>query len=547
MTLTRIEFARDGAEWDRLCADFDDFTPTQSYAWGEGRRADGWQVRRDQWLDGAGRVVALAVVLARRRWGVRVVYLSRGPLVLRRGLSPPEVETNWKACLSAYSASLRVGEVLFCYVYQSSAEITPPVLRETGLHPAFPPAGEYSFSSLVTLSGPDALLSGASSDWRKIFRRSEAVFDHVESSSDPADFLRARSLVETLERRKGFATTLTSPLVRSPAAAGARLFYLENSAGKMVAALGVTLAGRRAARILAGVDAAEARQHPGLGRVLEVAAARWAFHQGAAFYDLEGLNPYNRGVYNFKIGMRGALFSPVGMHVCSRPVFLGRLYALWKQRRWELPLHIWQTSKRNFLQVLLRRLTGGRLECFRLRIYTRDLEADGPGRPGFTLVCLDRLDPAEFSYRLATVRQIWDPCRDLHPDRKECWVLLGERGYAAGYGFVYWGRAGLPEIGMDFPLGPQEIYIADCYLTPEYRGQRLYAPLLEQICAQARRRGARRAWIAADAANRPSVRGIETAGFVLEREAVWKRIGGWSRLLWRGAASKPSPACMTAG
>ncbi|MBI3667704.1 MAG: GNAT family N-acetyltransferase [Acidobacteria bacterium] len=540
-SLTRSEFRGPPAEWDRLCGQFADFTLTQSYAWGEGRRADGWRVRRDQWWDDRGRLVALATVLQKRIYGFGLTYISRGPLVLQQRFSPAEAEGHWQACMSCYRKALRWGRILLCYVYQSSAQISPVTIRNSGLHPLFPPTGEYAFSSVVTLDFRDALLQGASSDWRKLFRKSEASLAAVKESTDVRDFLRARQLVARLEKSKGFTTTLTEPLLRSMVA-NSRLFYLENGSGEITAALLVAIAGNRAARLMAGVDPDQVRSQPGIGRVLEVAASRWVFEQAVAWYDLEGLNPYNRGVFNFKVGMRGALFSPAGMHACSRPALLAKLCGLWKQRCWMLPLYIWRTSKVYFWQLARQRLGGRFLVLSRLRIYSLDLEHNPAveARPGFSVSCLDRFDPEDFEYRLSTVRELWGPCQDLRPEFKECYVLLGSHGYAVGYGFLHWGRAELPEISTVLPLEGKDVYISNCYLIPEFRGQRLYPYLLQQICAHARRRGARVARIAVNPANRVSVRGIEGAGFVLEKEASCLRLAGRQRLRWQEPPLAPT-------
>jgi len=538
--LTRVAFAGTAAEWDHSCSSFTDFTLTQSYAWGQGRTGDGWQVNRDQWLDHRGEPVAMATVLRKRKFGIRLVYISRGPLVFRKGMTEKEAEGRWKQCLESYQRALGWGEVLLCYVYESSARITPIAIRDAGLRPLFAATGEYAFSSFVALTSPDALLQRASSDWRNRFRRSEALLARVKQSCEPEDCLRARRLVARLEARKKFTTTVSESLLRS-IAANAHLFYLESDTGEMTAALLVAVAGGRAARLMAGVDPDEARRHPGIARVLEVAFSRWAFEQGILVYDLEGLNPYNRGVFDFKNGLRGSMFSPAGMHACSRPALLAKLYAALKQRRWRTPLDIWRVSKTYFAQLLCLRLSRGRIGWLKMRIYKRDLPAKRPGqgRTGFTLLSLDHFDPLNFEYRLSTVRDIWDQCHDLRRGAKECLALLNEHGYAVGYGFLYWGHAELPEISTVLPLEEQDVYISTCFVIPEYRGRRLYAYLLDQMCAYARRHGARAATIAVNSANRISVRGIESAGFVLEKETTWIRFGGRPKLSWRIHPAEP--------
>lgn len=532
--LRRVEFHGSASEWDELCARFQDFTVQQTYAWGEGRRADGWAVARDQWFTAAGELAAAATVLRRRRYGVPLAYISRGPLVLREGVSQPETEACWKACVAGYRAGLRWGEVLLCYVYQTLADLTPPAIREVGLHPLFPDTGEYAFSALVRLSSRDQLLDGATAKWRKRFRQSEELLSRVKASAHPRDAERAQALLARIREQKNFGGSLTDALMRSLVAAGTPFFFLEDDGGDMAAMLFVAKAGARSSQLISAVDPEQGRLHPGIGRVLEVAAARWAFENGVRLYDLEGLNPYNKGVYEFKAELRGAMFCPAGLHACSQPSLLARAYSLVRRRAWSFPLFLWRASRLYFLQLACQRLTGDRLSWFRLGLWARALDQPAPDpRPGLTLLCLDHFDPEDFRYRLSTVRRVWNDCRDLEPSRKECFVLLGKHGYALAYGFLFWDRVRLPEIDTLLSLEPGDVYIANCFVIPEARGDGLYRYLLQQMCARAGRRGARRAWISVNAANRHSVRGIENAGFRLYKEAGWLRLGPWRRLRWR--------------
>ncbi len=533
LALRRVEFHGSATEWDELCAGFQDFTAMQSYAWGEGRRGDGWAVARDQWLAPDGTLVAAATVLSRRRYAIRLSYISRGPLVRREGVPQPEIEACWKACVAQYRAALGWGAVLLCYIYQTLADITPPAIRDAGLYPLFPDTGEYAFSALVRLSSRDQLLQGATSKWRQIYRHSEELVPEVKCSTDPAAGERARELLARLEAQKSFSNSMSDALRRELLASGAPLFYLEDSHGRMTAVLMVATAGGCAARVLSAVEPEQGRVHPGTGRVLEVAFSRWAFDQGLRVYDLECLNPYNTGVYQFKEGMRGVMFSPGGMHAASRPRLLAGAYSLFRRRAWDFPRFLWRTSRGYLFQLASQRLTGGAFSAFRLSLYSRALDgAAVETRPGGTLLCLDRFDLEDFRYRLSTVRHVWNDCRDLQPSQKECFVLLGKYGYAVAYGFLFWNRLPLPEIDSVLPLEPGEVYIANCFVIPESRGQGLYRYLLEQMCARAGRSGARRAWISVNAANRPSARGIEGAGFRLRKEARWLRLGPWRRLRW---------------
>ena len=532
--LKRVDFQGSWEEWDILGSGFSDFTMNQSYAWGEGRKADGWSVSRDLWLGESGEVAGMATALRMRVRGVRLLYISRGPVVFRNGISPEVVEAGFEACISGYRASLRWGEVFVCVVYPSPGQISPDAIRESGLLPLFPASGEYDFSAIVHLKERDSLLQGASSNWRKLFRRSKALLDEVRSSDGTAMFLNARDLVAQLEEKKGFTTTLTPALIRAVARTRARLFYLESESGQMVAALLIALCGRRASRFLAGVAPGEARKHPGIGRVLEVAASRWAFDSGVYEYDLEGIGLRNPGVSDFKKGMRGHMFAISGTHVVSRPAILAQAYSALKRRQWSQARDIWRISKTYFGQLYLRRLSGRRLVWEGLRLYRRNLAEKLPAqqRPGYTLVCMDRFDRSAFEYRLSTVRHLWPRLLRLEPEVLEFCAVIDKEGLAAAYAFLAWKRAIIPEIDSEVPLKDGEVYIMDGYVLPEHRGQRLHSYMLDQICARLRRRGFRAALGAVNPANIPPRRNIERAGFVPAQDARFRKIGRWSSVRW---------------
>jgi len=529
VVLRRVDFQGSWEEWDRIGLDFSDFTVNQSYGWGEGRTADGWGVFRHLWLDADERVVALATSLRKRVRGIRLVYISRGPVVLKDGVTHEVAQASFRDCIASYRATLRWGDMLVCVVYQSPGQITPATIAESGLLPLFPSGAPFGLSAIVHLKERDSLVQQASSDWRKLFRRSSALLDRVKTSDDPAMFLVARDLVGRLEAKKGFRTALTPDLIRAVGRQRARLFYLETDSGEMMACLMVVLCGRRASRFLAGVAPDKAREHKGIGRVLEVAASRWAFESGVYDYDLEGMSPLSRGVSDFKRGMRGEMFAPSGTHVLSRPDVLGRLYSASKRRRWAPALDAWRSSKIYFLQLCLRHLSQGFLVWESLRLYRRSLDEHVPGdeRPGYKLKCWDRFEPSDLSYSLSTVRHLWPKLKRLEPGSLELCALVDDYGLVAAYAFLSWNRATLPEIDNVFPLDDGQVYINDCVVLPRHRGKRLYPYMLDQISHRLKLRTFRTALIAANPAHRSSVRGIEDCGFRIDRSFRYRRVGPW--------------------
>lgn len=77
-----VQLVTDSARWDQLVAACPTPHLPQAYAYGQGKAASGWMVRRALFVD-AGRPVAIATVLELRRFGLHLLNrVNRGPLFL---------------------------------------------------------------------------------------------------------------------------------------------------------------------------------------------------------------------------------------------------------------------------------------------------------------------------------------------------------------------------------------------------------------------------------------------------------------------------------
>ena len=86
-----VQFVADKAEWDSLIASCPVPHLPQGFAYGEGKAAKGWTVRRALFVAG-GRPVAIATVLELRRFGVRFLNrINRGPLFLEAAPSDERI------------------------------------------------------------------------------------------------------------------------------------------------------------------------------------------------------------------------------------------------------------------------------------------------------------------------------------------------------------------------------------------------------------------------------------------------------------------------
>jgi ribosomal protein S18 acetylase RimI-like enzyme len=93
-----------------------------------------------------------------------------------------------------------------------------------------------------------------------------------------------------------------------------------------------------------------------------------------------------------------------------------------------------------------------------------------------------------------------------------CFVARVAEGIAA-YGWVSKVVECIGELERPFHMGKGEAYIWDCATLQEYRRQGLYTSLLYMMATTLRSEGTHRIWIGASRDNRPSLRGIASAGF----------------------------------
>lgn len=115
-----------------------------------------------------------------------------------------------------------------------------------------------------------------------------------------------------------------------------------------------------------------------------------------------------------------------------------------------------------------------------------------------------------------------DPIRRRWQQGRRCFLLKAE-GHIAAYGWVTLGPECVGELEREFNLEGNEAYIWDCGTVPHWRQHGLYSSLLSQIIYQLRDEGVPRIWIGASRQNRPSVRGIENAGFDHVLDLVYYR------------------------
>lgn len=188
------------AEWDALLAAAPAPHLPQSWAYGEGKRAKGWTVRRVSFAI-EGRIVAFATVLELRRFGLRLLSrVNRGPVFL-------ETEPSGDTVIAVYRAlRRRWGRLPFGLL------LIAPTLTESPRAEAALRAARYTrrqpmswISGRIDLTrDDDALWSSFASNFRNRVRKSEAAGARLAVRNDDAAFAWMIERHQENMRDKGF-------------------------------------------------------------------------------------------------------------------------------------------------------------------------------------------------------------------------------------------------------------------------------------------------------------------------------------------------------
>lgn len=291
----------DRASWDGLLARAAVPHLPQSYAYGEGKRAKGWDVERVAFQRG-GRTLAIATVLVRRLLGVRVLArINRGPLPL---------ETASARDLTAIYATIRRhwrGPLLIAPALPHGPESTT-LLTDAGFRLRH---DRGWMSGRIDLDrGQDQIWAGFASGFRNRVRQAEKTTPSVGVASDAAtyEWLLDRH-VENM-RDKGFsaADPVLLRALRASAPENVLVFQMIHD-GQAVAGMSVVRFGDCAEYHIGWFGPAGRRLNAGNVLMWEVIKALQ--QRGVTQFDVGGLKPGD-GYTQFKRTMRPSEFRLAG-------------------------------------------------------------------------------------------------------------------------------------------------------------------------------------------------------------------------------------------
>ncbi len=319
---------KESRRWDEFVARWPEFLLMQGHAWGEFKRARGWEVvrlaveRDGRWVGGAQLLIK---PLLAGRWSL--AYVPRGPLVAWD--DPVAVH----ALLNAVHAAARRRRAIFLKM-EPPVRYSPEAHRRLLTYGFRPSKFHNQPRSTLVISLTDdesAILSRMHRKTRRNIRL--GLRDVVVEEGQAADLDAFYRLLQETARRARFS-------IRSPdyyrqewnalAPAGLVKLFLARYRGKVVAARLPALFGRWAATLHSGSSVAHRKLK--LNEPLMWAGIRWAKSQGCLAYDLWGIpdavgahvhagRPLPAvqtgglwGVYRFKRGFGGEVVYYVGAY-----------------------------------------------------------------------------------------------------------------------------------------------------------------------------------------------------------------------------------------
>lgn len=287
--------------WDALVARAAFPHLPQSYAYGEGKRAKSWQVERVA-FERNGRVLAVATVLVRRLFGIRVLArINRGPLLLE-AVSARDIIDIYAAIRRRWRGPLLIAPAL------PHGPDSTSILKDAGFRLRH---DKGWMSGRIDLDRtPDQIWAGFASGFRNRVRQAEKAKPTLRIASDAATYEWLLEHHVSNMRDKGFSAADPTLLraLRFSRPEDVLVFQMLHD-GQPVAGMSVVLFGD-CAEYHVGWFGPQGRRL-NAGNFLMWAVIKDLQRRGVRQFDVGGLKPGD-GYTQFKRTMRPAEFRLAG-------------------------------------------------------------------------------------------------------------------------------------------------------------------------------------------------------------------------------------------
>lgn len=301
-----VQLVADQARWDSLIAACPAPHLPQGFAYGEGKAAKGWTIRRALLLQ-AGRPVAIATVLELRRFGIRLVNrINRGPLFLEPAPSDETV-------VAVYAALRR----RWGRIWSAPLLIAPALVQGPESDALLQRAGyrlrhrrSWQSGRIDLTVGEDGLWAGLASSFRNRVRQAEKAGATLRIADDAQtyEWMLARHTENMAERGFTAADSTLLRALRQAAPADVLVFQLLY-AGEPVAGMSVVRFGTHAEYHVGWFGPQGRRLNAGNFLMWQVLLDM--HRRGVSTFDVGGLKPGD-GYTRFKRTMKPAEYQLAG-------------------------------------------------------------------------------------------------------------------------------------------------------------------------------------------------------------------------------------------
>jgi lipid II:glycine glycyltransferase (peptidoglycan interpeptide bridge formation enzyme) len=280
--------------WDQTLEGFADCSPFQSYAWGEYRRALGWEPHRWIALDEKEKVVAMMQASVRRYpLGVGLIWSEGGPV------------GDLRACDENLQKAIRATGLrrFYCRFRCDRRRHIEDVLRlaAQGWNTSWSPLTSNYSMSLDLTQEEEGLLAGCDRNWRRNLRRADESNITIRQWMD-AGVDEVLSVYESMQEAKGLDEQLSRKEVEELLRNLKHqlvLYRCDDEAGQVISLLGCMVAGDHACAVFWATSEAGRKVHASYATFWAV--VKHCRRIGIKSYDLAGIDPVrNHGVYRYK-------------------------------------------------------------------------------------------------------------------------------------------------------------------------------------------------------------------------------------------------------
>ena len=289
-----VALVADEAAWSELMAAAPFPHLPQSFAYGQGKRANGWIVQRAIFQRGE-RILAFATILEKHVLGIRIVArVNRGPVFIDPDPTPSDIVAVYAALGHRWRGALLIAPAL------PSGEDSDAMLRQAG----FRLRHELSWTSgrIDLRPSEDQLWAGFASTFRNRVRQSQKHDAQLRVSDDAAtyDWMIERHLQNMTEKGFSAADAVLLQAMRATAPGDVLVFQMLHG-GEPVAGMSVVRFGH-CAEYHIGWFGPQGRQF-NAGNFLMWEIIRELKARGVSSFDVGGLREGD-GYTRFKRTMR---------------------------------------------------------------------------------------------------------------------------------------------------------------------------------------------------------------------------------------------------